>query len=178
MDTDDTTLGNETDDDTGSATTSDQTPSTGTDELALARRRQGAAEKARQIAEAKAAETQRQLDAMLASQRSAEEAQIADAAGWKAKYEAERARADEAETKATARILDAKYPNARAKLPEITDEVRLAEIEVLLAEPGAAGGPPTPLKHNEKSTGGSTGETKEPTAAEVKAQLLAMPSPF
>lgn len=177
----DSTQTDETLEGEGSEGTPDQTASNGTDEVALARRRQAGAEAARQAAEARAAEAQRRLDEVLGAQRSAEEAQIADAAGWKAKFEAEKARADEAEAKANLRILDAKFPLARTKFGEITDEVKLAELEVLLKvdEVEAAAKPPTPLKHNEKTTTtGASGAKKEPTADEVKATLLAMPSPF
>jgi hypothetical protein len=77
--------------------------------------------------------------------------------------EAAERRAAEADAKAEARILDVKYPNARAKLPEITDEVRLAEFEALFARDSRRGvEPPAPQNPNvsQSSRSGAPAKSK------------------
>ncbi len=177
MDTNDSNPIDETDDGEGSAGTPDQTPSDGTDELALARKRHAGAEQARQKEKARADALEAELAPLRAASQTQAQKDMTELAQAQARADAAEKRAQEAEGKAQATLLDKLYPAARAKYPEITDEARLAELQVFYGEEPDEG-TPTPLKHNEKKPTGGAGEKKEPTAAEVKAQLLAMPRPF
>lgn len=164
--------------------TSDTTPDESSQEpsgtdweklLALARKRQAGAEAARRAAEAKAAEALKKLEAYEAERRAtAPEKEAGDIANLlNALKEAER-RVQEAEAKAEAKILDFKYPAARAKFPEVRDEVRLAELEALLSEDTP---PPPPQRHNESKTSNSSPAPKEKSLADLRAELLAMALP-
>jgi chromosome segregation ATPase len=168
-------------------TSSDVDPSSGTDDdqgtdwealVASARKRQAGAEAARQAAEAKARELETRLADYEKSHQSQAEKELSDLAATQARLEDAERRAAEAEAKAEARVLDAKYPNARLELPEVTDEVRLAKFEAMLADGTDA--VPTPLRHNESRSGsqGAGVKPKEKTAAELAAELEAMPPPW
>lgn len=158
---------------------SEGTPETRTtnpaDEIASYRKRQAGAEAARQAAEAKAREYEAELAKYRAAAQTEEQKDLSELAREKALREQAEERAATAEAKAQAKILDARFPNARAELPEVTDEVRLAKFEAMLAgdpDPG------TPERHNEsRSSSTGTREAKEETAAEVKARLLVTPLP-
>lgn len=149
----------------GSETTPDQKPSGDADPIALARKRQAGAEAARQKAQEEAAELRKRLEAYESANRSADDQKLADNAKLQERLAAAEARAAEAEAKAQARILDTLYPAARKELPEVTDEVRLAKFEALLADP--AGGnvePPPPQNPNESNRAASGDATaKAPT---------------
>lgn len=161
----------------GSETTPDPTGSTPEELVASYRKRQAGAEAARQAAEAKAADLAARLAKYEQEHQSAADKDLSELAATKARLEAAERRAQEAEEKATARILDARFPNARKELPEVTDEVRLARFEAMLAEDSEE--PPTPLRHNESKTGsGRTAQQKPRTAADVKAELESMPAPW
>ena len=157
--------------------TPEPTGSTPEELVASYRKRQAGAEAARQAAEAKAADLAARLAKYEQEHQSAADKDLSELAATKARLEAAERRAQEAEAKAEARILDARFPNARKELPEVTDEVRLAKFEAMLAEDNAE--PPTPLRHNESKSGtGSTGTQKPRTSADIRAELESMPSPW
>ncbi len=161
----------------GSETTPEAEGSDPAAALALARKRQGGAENARQIAEAKAAALEKELAGYREANQTAAEKDLTELAKAQARAEAAEKRAQEAETAANAKVLDKLYPEARAKFPEITDEVRLAELQVFYAKE-APFTPPTPMRHNEsKTSAAGARKPAERTAADVKAELLAMPLP-
>src|SRR4051812_23945646 len=130
----DTATGDTTQEGEGSTGTPDQTASKAQDPLELARKRQAGAEAARQEAARQLTEANRRLAEYEAKDRTADQTKAADMATLQERLAAAEARAAEADAKAEARILDVKYPNARKQLPEITDEVRLAYFEALVAE--------------------------------------------
>ena len=143
-------------------------PSQQVDEIALARKRQAGAEAARQQAE-------KARDAALAELEGyRQKAGAADDSNLKERLEFEKRRADEAEARANARILDTFYPNARKELPEVTDEVRLAKFEALLREDPEAE-PPAPQNPNESNRvakGDATArQPKEESSEDIIARL-------
>jgi membrane protein involved in colicin uptake len=152
-----------------------QTGSTPDELVASYRKRQAGAEAARQAAEAKAADLAARLAKYEQEHQSAADKDLSELAATKARLEDAEKRAAEAEAKAEARVLDAKFPNARKELPEVTDPVRLAKFEAMLADGDE---PPTPLRHNESKTS-STGsrQARPETAADIRARLEAMPLP-
>lgn len=185
-DTNDATATDTTVDADGSEDTSTQTqkPSGDADPLALARKRQAGAEAARQKAEEARDAALAELEKYRASERTAAEKELADNAKLQERLEFERRRADEAEANANARILDALYPNARAKLPEITDEVRLAEFEAILAvdpageEKKSLPAPQNPNETNRTASGDATAKGKaEESSKDIEARLRRMPLP-
>lgn len=159
--------------------TPDQTGSQTPDELALARKRQAGAEAARQQAIKERDAALAELETFRAKDRSQSDKDLADNAKLKERLEFEQRRADEAEARAEGRILDIKYPNARTKLPELTDEVRLAEFEALLAETDDAVKTPPPPQNpnanNPTSTGANTGtKPKAESSEDIAARLKGM----
>lgn len=105
-----------------------------------ARKRQAGAEKARQEAIRERDELKARLDALEASKSkpATKPAEGDDAeARIRAAEQAAEERVKAAEAKATADILNAKFPAARAKFPEITDTAKLAELEVMFGESDA-----------------------------------------
>lgn len=109
-----------------------------------ARKRQAGAEKARQEAIRERDELKARLDALEASSKkpATKPAESDDAeARIRAAEQAAEERVKAAEAKATADILNSKFPAARAKFPEITDTAKLAELEVLFGESDT----PTPV---------------------------------
>lgn len=179
MSDDATTQGGTTPEGDGSEGTQTQTGSTPEDLVASYRKRQAGAEAARQAAEAKAKELEAELSKYRTAAQTDAEKELSELAATKARLEAAERRAAEAETKAEARILDAKYPNARKELPEVTDEVRLAKFEALLAEGVPPAEPPTPGRHNEaRSQQGEAGTQKrKESVADIRARLESMPVP-
>lgn len=161
----------------GSEGTPEQKTTAQTDPLVLARKRQAGAEAARQEAARQLAEAQAKLEKYEAANRDADQTKAADIATLQAKLEAAEKKAADAEAVAEGRILDIKYPNARAKLPEITDEVRLAEFEALFAE-DTGREPPEPQNpnaSNRAASGDATATKKaEETSEDIKARLKAM----
>jgi len=153
----------------------EQQATTQQDPIALARKRQAGAEAARQEAARQLAEAQAKLAKYEEADRSTEQQKAADIATLQAKLEAAEKKAAEADAKAEARILDIKYPNARAKLPEITDEVRLAEFEALFAEPESDATPPPPQNPNQSNrvaSGDATaGSPKEKSSKDILAEM-------
>ncbi len=164
----------------GTTESPEQKTTTEQDPLALARKRQAGAEAARQEAARQLGEAQAKLEKYEAAERTADQTKAADMATLQAKLEAAEKRAAEADDKANAKILDVKYPNARTKLPEITDEVRLAEFETLFAEVPEAIEPPTPQNPNESNRtakGAATAEAPQESSKDILARLKAMGAP-
>jgi hypothetical protein len=160
----------------GSETTSTATGSETATEIASYKKRQAGADAARQIAEDKAAALEKELAGYRTAAQTAAEKELGELAAERARREASDKRADEAEAKANAKILEFRFPKARAKFPEITDEARLAEVEVLLSDGDFE--PPTPTAHNESRSTTTKGTPAKPeTAAEIRARLEATPMP-
>lgn len=148
------------------------------EQIASYRKRQAGAEAARQAAEARAAAAEAEAAKYRALVQTEEQKGLSELEATKAMLAAEKRRADEAEERATARVLDAKFPNARKELPEVTDEVKLARFEAMLAdaEPAVEQEPPTPRAHNAAKP--TTPEpAKKKTLAEMEAEVLATPVP-
>lgn len=154
----------------------DTTGSQAPDELALARKRQAGAEAARQQAQKERDAALKELEAYRAKERTASDQDLADNAKLKERLEAAERRAAEAEAKAEGRILDIKYPKARAELPEITDEVRLAKLEALLSDDDEATPPPpqNPNANNKTSGAAATTQPKAETSEDIAARLRGM----
>ena len=146
-------------------------------QVASYRKRQAGAEAARQVAEQKLVDAEKALSAYRAKDQTAAQAEAGELATLKANLEAAEKRASEAEAKAEARILDAKYPNARKELPEVADEVRLAKFEAMLREDDSEDEPPTPRRNSAARTVGD-GRAAKPTIADLEAQILATKVPW
>lgn len=146
------------------------------DDLASMRKRQAGSEAARRKAEEKAAALQKELDALRASQPAGPADGNSEVDWLKGELAKAQEAAKSADQKAEARILDAKYPNARKELPEVTDEVRLAKFEAMLADEEVAS-TPAPATHNESRTTAATALPPEETYEEVKARFLAQGLP-
>ncbi len=156
-------------------TTQDPAGSDPAADLASARKRQAGAEAARRVAEQKAADLEKELSGYRTAAQTAEQKEMTDLARETARAEAAEKKANEAQALADAKYLDRVYPNARKELPEVTDEVRLAKFEALLDEGGTE--PPTPQRHNESKTNQGGTPAKPKSAADIKAELLAMQVP-
>ena len=147
------------------------------DQIASYRKRQAGVEAARQAAEARAAAAEAEAAKYRGLVQTEEQKGLSELEALKATLAAEKRRADEAEERATARVLDAKFPNARKELPEVTDEVKLARFEAMLADANPTEvEPPTPLRHNEGKPTASA-PTKPKTLQEMEAEVLAAPLP-
>jgi hypothetical protein len=148
------------------------------DELVASyRRRQAGAEAARQAAEARATAAEAKVREYEAKHQTAEQAELSETARLQANLEAAERRAEEAEAKATARVLDARFPNARRELPEVTDEVKLARFEAMLADQDPTSvEPPDPMQHNEAKPQAKPAAKKE-TLEELEARVLATAVP-
>lgn len=157
----------------GSTETPDPKATTEQDPLALARKRQAGAEAARQEAARQLAEANKELETYRSKDRDADQTKAADIATLQAKLDAAEKRAAEADSNANGKILDIKYPNARAKLPEISDEVRLAEFEALFAEVPEGKEPPAPQNPNASNRAASGDATAKPDAGESSQDILA-----
>jgi len=165
---------------TGTETSPDQTGTPTVDPIALARKRQAGAEAARQQAEKEAKALRTRLEEYESVNRSASDKELADNAKLQERLVLAERRADEAEAKAQARILDALYPSARKELPEVTDEVRLAKFEALLSETdgGFQPSPQNPNESNRAATGDATHKPKEETSEDIATRLRAMTPPW
>ena len=146
--------------------------------IASYRKRQAGAEAARQVAEKKFADAETELKAYRAKDQTASEKDLTELATLQANLKVAEQRAAEAEAKADARILDAKYPAARKELPEVTDEVRLAKFEAMLKEDEVVE-PPTPRSNNAPRTASGGGAAAKPkTSADVLATLKTQGNPW
>lgn len=181
-DTNDATATKGTPEGEGSEKTPDQKGSPEADPIALARKRQAGAEAARQEAEKQRDAANAELEKFRAAQRSEADKDLADNAKLQERLTAAETRAEQAEAKAEGRILDIKYPKARAELPDVTDEVRLAKFEALLGDDddGDEKEPPTPQNPNESNRaakGDAITKPKVETSEDIKARLKAMGRP-
>jgi hypothetical protein len=147
--------------------------STSDELVASYRKRQAGAEAARAAAEAKAAEYEKELAKYRKAAQTDEQKDLSELARMQANLEAAERRAAEAETKAEAKVLDARFPNARKELPEVTDEVRLAKFEALLADDSDE--PPTPQRHNESKPNPQSEDKKPESVKDLEARLIATP---
>lgn len=168
----DGTLIEGTDEGDGSDGTQSPTPSPEVDQVALARKRQAGAEAARQEAARQLKIAQERLAKYEEQERTVDQQKAADIATLQERLAAAEAKAAQAEAKANERILDVKYPNARAKLPELTDEVRLAEFEALLG-PDSEGTPPAPQNPNQTNRAASTPKAQEAATSESFDDMIA-----
>jgi hypothetical protein len=170
-------------DTTSAAPETEGTPETGSPEtqapdsaelIASARKRQAGAEAARQLAESKLKEALAELGTYKAKDQTAAEKDLGELATLKANLAAAEKRAAEAEANAEKKILDARFPNARKELPEVTDEVRLAKFEAMLKDDEDEG-PPTPRGNNPNRTAGSGAEPAKPlTSEDIIAKMRLM----
>jgi hypothetical protein len=138
------------------------------------RKRQAGSDAARAVAESQLAAQNAELEAFRAASRTAAEKDLTAQGALEARAVAAEKRATEAEAKATGRVLDARFPNARKELPEITDEVRLAKYEALLSDEEVVTTKPTPRGNNGQrdTTGEAAGGTQKPgTVADAVADL-------
>lgn len=138
--------------------------------IASYKKRQAGAEAARQAAEKKAADLQARLEALEAKNRTSEDEETATIAKLQEQLRTANEKAASADAAIAAAKLDAKYPNARAELPEVTDEVRLAKFEAMLQEDGVETlTPPKPIGNNpSRNTGGAT-EAPNPAETTIAA---------
>ena len=142
------------------------------------RKRQAGADAARAVAEKERDDLRKQLAAYQAKEREAQDAGLSETAKLQARVEAAERKAAEAEQAANAKVLDKLYPTARAEFPEVTDEVRLAKLEAMLA-----GGTPTEETDTPRAMRApkSASQGAKPNSKSVKdleAELAAMPNPF
>lgn len=167
-------------DEAGTETSPAQTGTPGEDPIALARKRQAGAEAARQQAEKEAKALRAKLEEYESANRSAADKEAADNAKLQERLAQAEKRAAEAEQKAQARILDSLYPNARKELPEVTDEVRLAKFEALLADGPVEASPPpqNPNESNRLASGDATHKPKEETSEDILSRLKSMTPPW
>jgi hypothetical protein len=165
----------------GSEGTPEQKTTPEQDPLALARKRQAGAEAARQEAARQLTAANARLAEYEAKDRTADQSKAADLATLQERLDAAEKRATQAEANAQSKILDVKYPNARAQLPEITDEVRLAYFEQMFAETPEGTEPPAPQNPNASNRAASGDATNrqpvEEKSEDILARLKAMGKP-
>ena len=116
--------------------------------VASYRRRQAGAEAARQEAVRRAEAAERERDDLRRQVAERANAGKSESDVMAERLAAAERRAEEAEQRANERVLNARFPAARGKFPEVIDEVKLAELEALLAEDDGGAAPPTPRGNN------------------------------
>lgn len=157
--------------DAGTAGDAGAAGSSTTSELELARRRQAGAERARQEAERALKEANDRIAALSAGKPADQlpvdmKAILKQAKDeLKAEFEAEYSKKT---AEAEGRALDARFPLARAKFPEVTDTVKLAELEVLFGEPAET---PKPVGNNQQRTTTGQKNIEDMTVAELRAHM-------
>lgn len=178
-----------TDDATAQDTTSTEAESTETssepesttesEQIASMRKRQAGAEAARQKAVEERDELRKKVAEYEAANQTAAQKELSDLARAEARAAAAETRAAEAEARAEAKILDARFPNARKELPEVTDEVKLAKFEAMLRDEPEVSETPTPRGTNPSKDGNGGGaEAKPRTSADELATLKTMTPPW
>lgn len=126
------------------------------------RKRQSGADKAREAEVAERDALQARLDALLSGKGKGEaENQPVDADAIRAQVQ------KEYEAKLAAVTLDAKYPEARKRFPEVTDTVKLAELESIFSDTPAA--PPKPIGNNPASGGTGAKRIEDMSVKELRA---------
>jgi hypothetical protein len=108
------------------------------------RKRQAGEAAARAVAEQKLAAALAELAPLKASKQSDADKDLSELAATQARLADAEKRATEAEAKAEGRILDARFPKARAEYGEVVDEAKLAKLEALLSDDAVVATPPTP----------------------------------
>lgn len=165
------------DDDTTGSTTADGQSST---EAAAAdaadpakviedlRKRQSGADKAREAAIAERDELKARIDALLSGKAGKQDDEKPDAASIRAQVEKEfEEKLATAQKAIEAASLDAKFPAARKRYPEVTDPAKLAELEVFFGETPA---PPKPIGNNPAGSG-ATKSIDDMDLKELRASL-------
>lgn len=134
------------------------------------RKRQSGADKAKEVAIAERDALQRRLDALLTGKTGEQsESGTKDEATIRAEVSREyEAKLAEAAKAAKAEALDAQFPVARKRYPEVTDAVKLAELETLFAEAPA---PPKPIGNNPAGTGTGAKRIEDMSIAELRQSL-------
>lgn len=136
-----------------------------------ARKRQAGAEKARQEAVAQLAAANAELERLRSSKPGENPAADLDAAikaakaELKAEFEAEKAKVI---AEATGKALDAKFPAARERFPEVTDPIKLAELEGLFGETTE---PPVPVGNNQARTKTGAPDPESMTSKELQEYM-------
>lgn len=124
----------------------------------------------------KAIAEKKELEARLAKyekqERESELASLTEVERLKVEKEAAERRAQEAELKAGAKVLDKLYPKARAEFPEIRDEVRLAKLEALFSDDAPASEPETTRTMRAPKEAVAK---REETSADILARLKTLP---
>lgn len=138
------------------------------------RRRQAGAERARQEAERQRDQYLRELEEARSTRKPAKEGEGPDLAAVKRELEEQfEQRLQQEVRKAEGKALDARFPAARAKFPEVTDAVKLAELEALFGEAPSA---PKPIGNN--PAGASQKEAKnyeDMTSAQLQEEIKKLP---
>jgi hypothetical protein len=136
------------------------------------RKRQAGEAAARAVAESKLAAALAELEPLRAARQTDAQKDLTELARATQRAEEAERRAAEADAKAEARILDAKYPLARKEYAEVVDETKLAKLEALLTEGDLPATPPTPRGNNgQKDTTGDAGQPKPGTIEDAIADL-------
>ena len=135
------------------------------------RKRQAGAEKARQEAERREKAALAELEELRSSKTKAPDA-TPDLDTLKRELQADFDRKlAEQVAKAQGDALDARFPVARARFPEVTDTVKLAELEGFFGEPET----PRPVGNNPPAaTQTGTKNIEDMTSAEIQAAIKGM----
>lgn len=141
-------------------------------EIATARKRQAGADAARAAAERERDAVRKELEGYKAREREQQDAGLSESAKLQQALEAEKRRADEAEARANAKVLDKLYPNARKELPEVTDEVRLAKFEAMLKDGDES--PADVARAMRAPKDASPGKPREESSKDILAKLMTM----
>lgn len=134
-----------------------------------ARKRQAGAEKARQEAIRERDEAKAALEALRTGKApKAGEAPEFDPEAFKREVQAEANKAIEAAR------LDAKFPLARGRFPEVTDTAKLAELESLFSD-NATPETPKPVGNNPPKAPAGAKNYEDMTSAELQAEIKKLP---
>lgn len=134
------------------------------------RKRQAGAEKARQEAERREKAALAELEELRGQRKTQKQPETGpDIESVRRELQAEyEAKLAEQVAKAQGDALDARFPAARAKFPEVTDTVKLAELEAFYAEPET----PKPIGNNPpKATQTGVKNIEDMTSAELQAHI-------
>lgn len=147
-------------------------------QIASARKRQAGAEAARLVAVKQAKDLQIELDAIKATTRTGAEAEAVTVATLTEQLRVAKETIAGSEARTAAALLDVKYPNARTELPEVTDEVRLAKFEALLADDPEPVAPRRPNGPQNAANGAADADKPAETSADIEKRLRKMTLPW
>ncbi|MBA3583457.1 MAG: hypothetical protein H0W36_02820 [Gemmatimonadetes bacterium] len=133
-----------------------------------ARKRQAGAEKARQEAIRERDEAKAAYEALRTGKKSEPKADEFDPEAFKREVQESANKAIEAAR------LDAKYPTARGRFPEVTDTAKLAELESLFTD-NATPETPKPVGNNPARTTSGAKNIEDMTSAELQEQIKKLP---